>query len=248
MFLRKCETKGVVCPTLDVLVGEVSASDEIKADWEGMLAHQLPQLPTIDTFLEQLRAALAWIEETVAPVPTLSTLTLGAQEQVLETPSVGVWGARLPLEAIRFAGANRLLIEFDYSGKRRLVEPYSLRRANTGNLLFYGWELSSAQIKACNVAKIGNLRTTGRTFVPRYAVELAPGSAIPRSVSRAVARPRVSRRHAGREYYGPTYILRSPVCGKEIRRRKNDTTMRRHTYPGSLGRCPSRRGYLIRVA
>jgi predicted nucleotidyltransferase component of viral defense system len=248
IFLRKCEAKGISCPVLDSFVSQISGSEEIKADWEGMLAHQLPQLPTIETFLEQLQPALVWIEGVVVPVAALSSLSLGAQERVLETPSVGMWGAQLPLEAVRFAGANRLLVEFDYSGKRRLVEPYSLRRASTGNLLFYAWELSSAQIKAFNVARISNMRTTGRTFVPRYVVELAPGSAIPVSVSRAVARPRVIRRRVGRVYSGPTYILKCPVCGKEFRRRKNETTLRTHTYPGSRNRCPSRRGYLVRLA
>jgi uncharacterized C2H2 Zn-finger protein len=46
---------------------------------------------------------------------------------------------------------------------------------------------------------------------------------------------------------GPTYIFRCPTCGKEFRRAKNDTTLRRHTYPNQSYQCPSRRGYLVRV-
>jgi predicted DNA-binding transcriptional regulator YafY len=64
------------------------------------------------------------------------------------------------------------MVEFMYDGQQRRVEPYSLRRATTGNLLLYAWEQGSTHIKAFNIANIGNLRTTEVAFTPRYRVEL----------------------------------------------------------------------------
>jgi predicted DNA-binding transcriptional regulator YafY len=83
------------------------------------------------------------------------------------------------IEQLRFAGANRLLVEFTYSEKTRVVEPYSLRFAETtGNLNFYGWELDDAKIKCFTVSKMSDVHVLGQTFVPRYHVELGTPGAI----------------------------------------------------------------------
>jgi predicted DNA-binding transcriptional regulator YafY len=82
------------------------------------------------------------------------------------------------MEQLRFAGANRLLVGFNYSGKARVTEPYSLRYAETtGNLNFYGWEQSSQQIKCFTVSKMSEVQVLRDTFTPRYHIELgAPGA------------------------------------------------------------------------
>jgi len=77
----------------------------------------------------------------------------------------------VPLDVIRFAGANRLLVAFTYNGKLRTVEPYSLRRPKTGNLLLYGWERDSSQIIAFDISKIRDVEVTGAAFSPRYRIE-----------------------------------------------------------------------------
>ena len=77
----------------------------------------------------------------------------------------------MPLDVIRFAGANRLLVAFTYNGRLRTVEPYSLRRPKTGNLLLYGWERDSSQIKAFDVSRIRDVEVTRAAFSPRYRIE-----------------------------------------------------------------------------
>jgi len=99
-------------------------------------------------------------------------------EQVVAAPSAQFWGGGVPLEAVRFAGANRLLVEFTYDGRLRRVEPYSLRRAKTGNLLLYAWEHGARHIKAFNVVKIHDIHTTDLTFSPRYRIELTSSGAV----------------------------------------------------------------------
>ena len=55
-------------------------------------------------------------------------------------PSTGVIFSKY-IEQIRYAARNRLYIELEYHGYRRLVEPYSLRQAQTEDQLLYVFEL-----------------------------------------------------------------------------------------------------------
>jgi hypothetical protein len=82
------------------------------------------------------------------------------------------WGGGQRLEQVRFAGANRLVIEFTYHGARRRAEPYSFRRKGTGNLLLYAWEQGGRTIKSFNTAEMSDVSVTDLPFTPRYLVEL----------------------------------------------------------------------------
>lgn len=247
---EKCRTKGFPPPPLADLIELVQRSGELRADWDVMLAHQLPRLPPIDGVIGRLGEALAWVERVVVQAAQPPAVPLRAQEELLTSPSVRLWGVGQPLEAIRFAGANRLLVEFEYSGSTRLVEPYSLRRAGTGNLLLYAWEVDTGQIKAFNVNKIVNPRATAHTFAPRFQVEFSAGRGLEASI------PPAARRSTGVGWRsararprsgGPVYVFACPACGKEFRRKKNNSRLRRHTYPGSSAICSGRHGYLLRV-
>jgi predicted DNA-binding transcriptional regulator YafY len=65
------------------------------------------------------------------------------------------------------------MITFSYHGKRRVVEPYSLRRPRTGNLLLYAWEEGESHIKAFKVPEMFGIAVTVRTFLPRFLIELS---------------------------------------------------------------------------
>jgi len=175
LFEKKCHAKGLSVPSGRFLIDTIRADEELRSEWSNMLAHQLPALPDLDQLVQRLTDLLAWIDQPafVLPETRLERAPSSSAETALASPGIRFWGGGLPLEAIRFAGANRLLIEFDYDGKPRLAEPYSLRQASTGNILLYAWEQASAQIKAFNVAKIENLRPTPRAYTPRYRVEFA---------------------------------------------------------------------------
>lgn len=241
---QKCGAKGFNTPTVDDLARKIETSEELRADWAHMLAHQLPQLPPIDAFVGRIREVLLWIAEPVL-APSLAAPPSTGQEVTLRSPAPMLWGGSVPLESIRFAGANHLMIEFSYNGKHRLVEPYSLRRARTGNTLLYAWEVSSSQIKAFNIDRIVGLRTTDRSFVPKFAIEISTASAIVSSIPLQVARPRRARRTSGS---GPVYLLQCSTCGREFRRKKRSGTLRRHNYPNSSIPCPGRRGFFVGMA
>jgi len=81
----------------------------------------------------------------------------------------------VPLELLRYAGANRPLVDVDYrpeqgrQGPRR-IEPYSLRRTRDGNLLLFLVN-DHGQLRSYRVDKIVAIRPTTVSFVPRFRVE-----------------------------------------------------------------------------
>lgn len=190
---RKFAFKGLPTPTRDGILAAIER-DVLAADWENALRHQIRLLPPVDEFLAALGEALRWLflpEHPVeilpsvstrkgeAPVPTLRFATpalgsAGAPARRVGVPA-GVHGSKM--DRIRFAARNRLLAQIHYHGVSRLVEPYSLRLPETGNLLLYVYEIergrsSSKRVKAFKVEELGEVTVTDRVFRPQYMVEL----------------------------------------------------------------------------
>jgi len=191
LLRRKFAFKGLPAPSVAMIIAEVKGGT-LRADWEQQLAHQLPKLPPVDSFLTDLRDAIAWWFEPESALPQLAAIPtpanhrivprqrfpepVGATQRSNPTPlSRQAGGAAL--ETIRFAARNRLCVEIRYHGVARVAEPYSLRRPATGNLLLYVYERTrggapSQTIKAFKVNEIATADITDTPFAPRYSVEL----------------------------------------------------------------------------
>jgi predicted DNA-binding transcriptional regulator YafY len=79
------------------------------------------------------------------------------------------------LELLRYAGANRLKVEVDYRPEEgrsgpRLVEPYSLRRSRSGDLLLFVAN-DRGQVRSYRLDRIAAIRPTAIAFTPRFRVE-----------------------------------------------------------------------------
>ena len=159
-------------PTL-AAVATTDKTEELRADWEHMLGHQLPVLPPVDEYLDTLAELFAWLEGAAAPVlepvPTREALEPGWAAPA----TIEVWPGQGPIEQIRFAGANHLLVELGYQDRVRLIEPYSLRRSKAGHLLIYAVKAQTGEIRAYRTDRIQSVRVTPTSFLPRYAVELS---------------------------------------------------------------------------
>jgi len=242
IFRAKCAAKGIATPSSDALVAQVRGSTELEADWKEMLAHQLPALPPLDGIRSRVVVSLAWIDESVVSAPTAPPVFPASPDQQIIAPAGGTfWGSAGPLELVRFAGSNRLMITFSYHGKPRTAEPYSLRRAGTGNLLLYAWEEEDGHVKAFKVPEMSGLAVTENTFVPRYLIELNAIGSTKRSG------PRQSASSPGKAASGPTYVFQCPYCHKAFRRSRNDPGLRSHKRPDGIVECPGRQGYLMRT-
>jgi predicted nucleotidyltransferase component of viral defense system len=61
VLVEKCKAKRVPIPTYE---SALASRDELRGEWENMLAHQLPALPPLETFWEELPGFFAWLEGT----------------------------------------------------------------------------------------------------------------------------------------------------------------------------------------
>ena len=244
LFARKCRAKDFEPPASPAIVARVREDAELRSEWVNMLAHQLPQLPPVDGMIDRIASGiLDWLDQPVPTAPVhLPTVTAPAGEEPLAAPGLRYWGSSYgpALESIRFAGANRLLVEFEYNQKHRVVEPYSLRRSRAGNVLLYAWELTAGHIKAFDLGKISKLRVASTRFQPRYVVQLGVGSAA--IIPPVVRRPNELSMLSNRK--GPAYVYECPLCGRRFPHKKRDSSLRRHNdEQGS--RCSSRRGRFV---
>ncbi|MCI0723045.1 MAG: nucleotidyl transferase AbiEii/AbiGii toxin family protein [Acidobacteria bacterium] len=257
LLARKCGAKGLKAPSSAELLGVIRNAEELRSEWANMLAHQLPVLPELDSLLGRLPGLLQWIDEPtrVLPEARLAPAPVSRGQSLVAPAGIQYWGGGASLEAIRFAGANRLMLEFTYDGKQRRVEPYSLRRAETGNLLLYAWEEGSTHIKAFNTANMSQVRATGMTFQPRYRIELtsqgplsAPSTASLRESAFSGPRPpRSTSRVRPSTPYGPRYVFQCPYCQKKFTHSKNDSTLRKHKAQDGHWDCPGRQGFLVAI-
>lgn len=178
----KCKFKGIAVPTLDSLSGSPHHA-ALRADWEQMLAHQLPQLPPFDAFWNELPTVFDWLQQEPAKAqPPVMGSGRSEIDQTWHAPAMASsWraqGITAPLEIVRFAAANRLCIDLDYQDDKgrvatRTIEPYSLRRTKAGDLLLYAVRSRDGQDRSYRVDRIRGARTTQQSFIPRYAVELS---------------------------------------------------------------------------
>lgn len=250
LLKAKCASKGVDVPTIE----SITASEnrvELESEWENMLAHQLPALPDLADFWAELPELFAWLEGKKARMELQAAPAVEAQS--LDTswspPStITTWGAVFPLETIRFAAVNRLCVDLGYNGTKRLIEPYSLRRTQDGNLLIYALRAESREIRAYRVDRVQSASVTTKVFSPAYRVEFSSSSAVAaRPTSSNPRRGKASRRSGLAHGIGTTYVIECPFCHKRFRRKRLGNTRLGDHKNNAQQRCPGSRGngYLI---
>lgn len=244
----KCEFKGIGVPRLIDLEPH---REDLETGWIHMLEHQLPALLPVATFWEALPEIFAWLAGAVAQ--PLAAMPVGAgdtliRERIVSLPAGG--RGQSFVEMIRFAAANRLLVEIDYRDKQgsrsmRAIEAYSLRRSQAGDVLLMAVRADNGQPRSYLVSSILGVRSTQTPFSPRYPIELTPSGfqsipqttgsgsggsfggrhmpAVRRSLVRGSAR--ISR-FAGST--GPTYVFKCSICGKTFNKKSYEATLNKH--------------------
>lgn len=242
---KKCAFKGISTPTKESLENKPERA-ELETEWENMLRHQVPVLPPFSQFWEELPELFGWLYQAVeksVPPPMSSmgrTIDKAWRPPVMATP----WYTTMPLELIRFAAANRLCVQLNYTDangiqKRPIIEPYSLRRTSDGNLLLYAVKHESGEDRAYRIDRIRNAEVTKISFTPRYAVELTTVGMIsaPPTVTKtgkASTTGLISSGLTGKlpkrktPSYGPKYVFKCIVCGKQFTHKSSDSTLNQH--------------------
>ena len=167
----KCEFKGIGVPRIVDLHPHRA---DLEAGWGNMLDHQLPALLPVASFWDALPEIFAWLEGAVAPI--LAPMALGAadaviRERIISLPA-GSAGQSL-IEIVRFAAANRLLVEIDYRDQKgvrstRAIEAYSLRRSKAGDVLLMAVRADNGQSRSYLVNSIFGGTSHSANFLPTF--------------------------------------------------------------------------------
>ena len=247
VLAQKCRAKGIEPPTAQTILQSAHRA-ELASEWENMLGHQLPALPPLEQFWDEVPTVFGWLAGDVPP-DELTALGGSDDQDWRPPPTIATWGLGVPLETIRFAGANRLCIQLRYNGSERVIEPYSLRRTRDGNLLLHALRADTGEHRSYRVDRLERVEVTTQAFRPKYVIEftqLGPITVQPPTtreagpVRNATGTSRPPRR---RRTTGPTYVIACPACGKQFRRSRNNLALRPHKAPGGWP-CSGRRGYL----
>jgi predicted nucleotidyltransferase component of viral defense system len=242
----KCQFKGIDVPRIADI--EPHRAD-LETGWIHMLEHQLPALLPVAAFWDTLPEIFAWLEGAVTqPLPAMP---IGAGEKLIRERIVGLSTAgegQNFVEMIRFAAANRLIVEIDYrdqQGNRSTpaIEAYSLRRSQAGDVRLMAVRADNGQTRGYLVKSILGVKATQRPFSPRYNIEFTPFDFqnIPQTtgsregfgdhripvIRRSPVR-RATRSASSAGTNGPTYVFKCSVCGKTFNKKSFDTKLNRH--------------------
>lgn len=175
VLARKCAHAGIVVPNADTIRSS-PYREEIEREWDNMLGHQLPKpLPPFADFWATLDQVFAWLAGEVTLVIPPRAERDDLDPAWVAPTAITSWRRGFPFELIRYAGANRLLVDIDYraldgrQGPRR-VEPYSLRRTKDGNLTLFVVN-DRGELRGYRADRIVGARPTDQTFQPRFLVE-----------------------------------------------------------------------------
>lgn len=175
VLAQKCAHAGIDVPTVDTIHAS-QFRDEIEAEWDNMLGHQLPSpLPPFASFWSTLEDVFSWLADRLRRAP-LPRAELGNLDPTWQAPrAITTWRRHVPLELLRYAGVNRLKVDIDYRAERgrqgpRRVEPYSLRRTQDGNLVLFVVN-DRGLLRSYRVDRIAGIRPTAVPFQPRFRVE-----------------------------------------------------------------------------
>jgi len=174
VLARKADFVGTPVPTAESIRSS-PFREEIESEWENMLGHQLPKpLVPFDTFWSALDDVFGWLSGHGQNRP-LPRAEFGMLDSWTAPTAIASWRRRVPMELLRYAGANRLLVDVDYraeTGRQgvRRVEPYSLRRTQEGNLVLFVVN-ERGGLRSYRVDRIVGIRPTHVPFTPRFRVE-----------------------------------------------------------------------------
>ncbi len=253
---QKCEFKGINVPTLADLEPH---RQELMGLWSSMLKHQLPVLPPYESFWDELPNFFDWINGGAAPVAPIAYANDGSEtvlrDRNLRLPVSGA--VQSIIEIIRFGAANRLLVELDYQGSTRRIEPYSLRRTADGHIILHALREGTGEHRSYRLDRMQGALVTNQSFVPKYEIELTPRgpvSIVPspvRTIPPAFLAQRATRLRAAPhkkasspDFAKPTHTYQCPMCSKKFKRDTYDAKLNSHKNQWGQP-CSGRTGFLV---
>lgn len=172
-FDKKCVYKSVNLKSLDDFLAP-EKEEELRSDWQISLPHQLSYLPIFEIVKDEF---LSLIVKVLPPLTTpkissyVHALPIGGRSYVSIPQRFYAGAYRSPLEILKQAGRNRLMVQMTYKNEIRFVEPYSMRVSKDGSPTFFGWQEGDYHIKQFRLDRIQNIELSNKTFYPKFPVE-----------------------------------------------------------------------------
>ena len=155
------------------------------------------------------------------------------------------------------AGERFTLLRLHYSGRERLVEPYSLifktRKDGEGKEYFYAYDTtggtsSKPGIRSFLPGRVEAIEVTDTTFEPRFTVDLRKAGSSEIAGEFDAQRQRRARLGSmdawGQRTDSYPYEVQCPYCDKRFRRKKRSTKLNKHKDKFG-NRCHGRIGHLV---
>jgi len=234
---EKCKYKEIKTPDFES-IEKHAKRDELESEWENMLKHQLPSLPNVAHFLNELAAFFDWLYGVTPPPKELPSVEVVKSDHQTWMPErvVSAFTGSDFIEKIQFAAANRVCIHLVYKNKRRTIEPYSFRMSSEGAKLFYGYEKEAGHSKCYRLDRFGTVSVTNIPFTPRYRIEISSYGPVRIPPVSSIARKASSKS-------GAIYVYKCHRCERIFRRTKRNPKMRPHKDKAGY-KCSGRRGDL----
>lgn len=247
---KKCTLRGIDIPTFASLESHDNRTF-LESEWETQLKHQIPVLPSFQSFLSELPDVFLWLSggegselEALEPSADQEQVTTTVQESYAKLVSVG-GTLSTNMDRIRFAAANRLLISLEYNGSVRLIEAYSLARSSDGNLLLYAIKHETGEARSYRFDRMQSLKITDQSFTPKYLIEITSAGYLPIHQLTRNNPPKASTQR--RNPSALTYVYRCSVCGKQSRKKKMDSNIGPHKNKSGYP-CAGRTGIYLKTS
>lgn len=172
----KCQLRGIKVPTMTCIQNHKNIA-LLKSEWANQLKHQIRVLPSFQSFLGELPNVLNWIQgnkiktkKTFVDIqfenPKGSILTLPAKSLFASGPP------RMFFDKVRFAAANRLVLNLKYEKSWKKIEPFALARNSKNDLLLRAIQTENRELCEIQWNKIQDLEVTDKTFTPTFKMEI----------------------------------------------------------------------------
>lgn len=171
ILTKKCSYKGIEIPAYS-LIKNHDKLEELYAQWHNMLSHQLPILPPIESFWQDLESFFAWLTGNLKDQHLVAPFEMDGE--IFQPGRVtNAFSINSIIYKIQFAAANRVCIILTYHNQKRTIQPLSFRRT-PNNRLFCGYEQESATPKRFTLSKIQDVRVTNLSYTEKnYPVEIS---------------------------------------------------------------------------
>ena len=167
---KKCDHKKMEIPNFKSIKAH-EKRDELDIEWESMLAHQLPLLPPLKIYWQELSPFFEWLHSRKDTKESLQKINKD-QESWKSGRMKDVYSTNFIVEKIKFSALNRLCVELLYEGKKATIETYAFRKNKEGSILLYGCHQKNGKTDFFTIKNIQSANITEASFSPRYIVEI----------------------------------------------------------------------------